>query len=790
MRSTSFDRPKISNPILVTPNFERGCRDFSPDTIANPEYDILAESFNELSNTNFTIFESCVGHKWTGPRISRKNRLSDFFDMTNVEEDHSNPVCDDDFSKQNLWIGEGKSKIWGEVKREVRRKPVRGVENLKRLRLCDRGDLDLAHSHSSVYSIHSREISFDRGSLEHSNGSKARNGVDSFQVKGSLDSGVSSARRNFWACELGRYMDELTEKRYNVCGKKTETQEKVGENALKHGEGLFTSRVAVMGSGLEGSLKRDKNCDEIENETKSGSRDTSVSTKAHSPVNENSIGSIRSAFKPVKAISGPGPVKRTPTLEDELEPFKNQTTQKLAEIFHDFKINLLKEGNLSDEDRKLVEISLKFLFDFEVSRTEMSGLTLENQKMIRDFIRDRFFKKKARQSSGGGRRCRRRGKRGSGRGKGRGVSGKRNANVSDSKTLKRVKLSPSQIDEFKLAKKIRLDRGELKMGIVSFVKEHLDHSAFKDSEVSSFVKTGTSFSNQKLKDHILKCSNQINQNLNPSSETSPIFLTCQNEDSLLRQIPNESVGLKGGAALYNPIIAGQSPSFVKFKRNPPSNPQSFLQKRSFLNFDSDSISFSLPELSPVELQSEDFSVSRLQKFLKLRTANELLRLESPQEGGRGKRNDEKIKKIFKRGMKKLLRRFRDSYEGPKQTAVKFEEQFYDYYFGHLGDCLSTFYDPLKKRVKNPRFRSISSEYLSHLKQSDLFRRHMREYCLGDMILDSLSCYPSKLLKRFRENHDFLGGQHRAKSKFEWARHEIVSAVNLFLETFDGKVRSA
>ena len=790
MRSISFDRPKSSNPFLVTPNFETGSRDISPDTIINQNYEILSESFNESTNKKFTIFEPYEGHQSVRHQIPRRNRKSDFFDLTNVEEDHSNREHDDHFSKRKLWIGEDKTQNLLEVKREGRRVPSRGVENLKRLRLGDRADLDLAHSHSSVYSIHSREISFDRGSLEHSNGSKMRNGVDSFQAKGSLDSGVSSTKRKFWMCELNRYMDGITEKRYNVCGKKTETQEKVGENALKREEGLVMLSVPCMGTMLEMSLKRDKTCDDNENETKSGSRNSSVSTKAHSPVDNNSIGSIRSVFKPVKTIADPSPVRKTPTLDDELEPFKNQTTQKLAEIFNEFKINLLKEGILSEEDRNLVEISLKFLFDFEVSRADMAGLTLENQKMIRDFIRDRFFKKKVRQSSGGGRRCRRRGKRGTGRGKARGGSGKRNANCSDSQTLKRVKLSPTQIDEFKLENKISLDRGELNMGIVPFVKEHLDHSAFKESGISKFGKVGSSFANQKLRDHILKCSNQIKQKLNDSSETSPIFLTCQNEDSLLRQNPSESAAFKGSASLYNPIIAGHSPSFVKFKRNPPTNPQNFLQKRSFLSFDSDSISFCLPELSPAELQSENFSVSRVQKYLKLKTANELLRIESPQEGGRGKRNDEKIKKIFKRGMKKLLRRFRNAYEGPKQTAVKFEEQFYEYYFGHLGECLTTFYDPLKKRVKNPRFRSISSEYLSHLKQSDLFLRDMREYCLGDMILDSLSCYPSKLLKRFRDNSDFLGGQHRAKSKFEWARHEIVSAVNLFLETFDGKLRSA
>ena len=124
------------------------------------------------------------------------------------------------------------------------------------------------------------------------------------------------------------------------------------------------------------------------------------------------------------------------------------------------------------------------------------------------------------------------------------------------------------------------------------------------------------------------------------------------------------------------------------------------------------------------------------------------------------------------------------------TAVDHEKYFYNHYFGYLDHDLSLFYDPLKKRLKNSRFKSISREYLSHLKESTIFKKDLMKYCLDGMIYDTLEDYPEKVLNKFKENKNFLEELHKNKSKFEWVKFELVAAIYHFLfffHTSDTKV---
>lgn len=120
----------------------------------------------------------------------------------------------------------------------------------------------------------------------------------------------------------------------------------------------------------------------------------------------------------------------------------------------------------------------------------------------------------------------------------------------------------------------------------------------------------------------------------------------------------------------------------------------------------------------------------------------------------------------------------------QDSATEKERKFYRHYFGHLREDLSLFFDPLKKRLRNRHFRSISREYLAQLRKSEIFCNDLEEYCKQQMVYRVLEQYPAKLLARFRENPQFLVEMDRNKSKFDWIKFELVAAIYHFLFVFD------
>ena len=118
------------------------------------------------------------------------------------------------------------------------------------------------------------------------------------------------------------------------------------------------------------------------------------------------------------------------------------------------------------------------------------------------------------------------------------------------------------------------------------------------------------------------------------------------------------------------------------------------------------------------------------------------------------------------------------------TSLDYEREFYAFYFGDLKDNINLFYDPLKKRLKNPYFKSISRDYLGQLKKSAKYCKDLRDYCVNHMVFDCLEKYPDKILARFKENRAFLEDLNKSKSKFEWVKFELVAAIFHFLFVFD------
>ena len=194
------------------------------------------------------------------------------------------------------------------------------------------------------------------------------------------------------------------------------------------------------------------------------------------------------------------------------------------------------------------------------------------------------------------------------------------------------------------------------------------------------------------------------------------------------------------------------------------------------------IYFSLFQFKARDIQLNNFCFEELQEFLREREVMSIIRKRKQQGEKKAKRNDEKTKKIFKKIMKGLLKAFNTKhckvFKG--LTSLQKEIRFYQYYFGDLNEDISVFYDPLKKKLGNSKHRSISSQYLAQLKLSKKFDEDMKSFCENQLIYEGLKSYSQKILTRFRENKQFLSNLGKSKSKFEWVKFELVTAVFYFL----------
>ena len=228
---------------------------------------------------------------------------------------------------------------------------------------------------------------------------------------------------------------------------------------------------------------------------------------------------------------------------------------------------------------------------------------------------------------------------------------------------------------------------------------------------------------------------------------------------------------------------------LEFLKENPLQKESYLGKRANPLESSSPYEMEILKISKADILADNFNFTSLQKYLRNRELMSIVCKRKQKEERKAKRNDEKTKKIFKRIMKNLLLKYKTSLgkEIKNFSSLEVEEKFYDYYFSDLQSDIRCFYDPLKKRFKNPKFRSISVDYLAQLSQSGKFVADLKSYCNQEMIFDGLEQYPLKILTRFRENRYFLRGLDKAKSKFEWVKFEFVTAVLHFLFTFQNAV---
>lgn len=122
------------------------------------------------------------------------------------------------------------------------------------------------------------------------------------------------------------------------------------------------------------------------------------------------------------------------------------------------------------------------------------------------------------------------------------------------------------------------------------------------------------------------------------------------------------------------------------------------------------------------------------------------------------------------------------------TSREQEKRFYEYYFGEtargMGLPLDHFFDPLKQKFGNSRFKSFTIKYFKLLLESPSFGARVIESVRGHrLVLDMLAEYSKLLGDLFQSVPTILLDQHKPKSKFLWTSYEFFFALFFFRDKF-------
>lgn len=164
-----------------------------------------------------------------------------------------------------------------------------------------------------------------------------------------------------------------------------------------------------------------------------------------------------------------------------------------------------------------------------------------------------------------------------------------------------------------------------------------------------------------------------------------------------------------------------------------------------------------------------------------------------------KRKEEKIKFVFKHTIKNLKKRFFTANHLP--TCLENEEKFFVYYFEltHKAKSLplETFFDPLNtSHSLNPKFKTLSKDYLCLLFESGQFAADFIEYMKSKFLKD----YQHNIIKKFKKLFKKLRKRMRQsgpamydpviveftdkftsnkRCKLPWSKKEIEDAITCF-----------
>lgn len=231
-------------------------------------------------------------------------------------------------------------------------------------------------------------------------------------------------------------------------------------------------------------------------------------------------------------------------------------------------------------------------------------------------------------------------------------------------------------------------------------------------------------------------------------------------------------------------------------------------------------------------QVEDFS--SMAQYIKFREMREYLERKRKSKFVRPRRNDEKLKKIYKNLLKTMLEHYkysqlailsstspntqpssenssvrvgdypreswaekdaglakpaRDAAElfAEKKVQLRSEQlkmSFYEFYFKRTAKEVEVpfeyFFDPLKKIYKNRGFKSFTVKYFKLLLQSPKFKEEIAGLFQNfHFLLEALMDYPKMFKKMLESVPTILIDQQKKKSKFLWTSYEFFFASYFF-----------
>lgn len=237
------------------------------------------------------------------------------------------------------------------------------------------------------------------------------------------------------------------------------------------------------------------------------------------------------------------------------------------------------------------------------------------------------------------------------------------------------------------------------------------------------------------------------------------------------------------------------------------------------------------------------------KYIKERDMHDFIGIKKQGYFKRPKRTDEKLKKIYKRLMKKLIFDFKADYkvssnlkkkksikndsvfifelsdiESDEKTkqfdlfneenensrnslnkmdcksninskkkknllSLDYEKLFYKHYFektsiAHLIP-LNHFHDPLKKNLKNSKYKSFTNLYFRLLLKSDEFKEKIQENFDDDYFMKySIKNYQLEYKNLLFANKNIFTNQFKVRSRFLWTIWEFYLAFTLFQHKFE------
>jgi hypothetical protein len=298
--------------------------------------------------------------------------------------------------------------------------------------------------------------------------------------------------------------------------------------------------------------------------------------------------------------------------------------EKLQMIFHDFEMSLNKNQSFKPEEKNLMKIILKFLFDFDVTDKEFWNLPEHFQKNFKKFIADRFFKHEAGKSEDY-----------------KSVYHDLSVRSDNLSTFSAISMNVSRNQSPMKYGRISSDGNNNFSSINSsnFIKKIGEVPLFKRvAPVQNNPKQLRSESNREIIQ--LKSFTKLNgfKKLPSSKKISKRALKRRSKGSIKIRVRETKPG----------IIEYVDPTFFTDSLIPGRVPNKIEGQ----------ISFKISRFSMEDLLDSDMQISLLQDYLRKRERLNLICRRKKKMHSKTKRNDEKTKKIFKKAVKILFNRFK------------------------------------------------------------------------------------------------------------------------------------